>query len=75
MGKGMHADLRGFYELHKDELTAANITPEDVAHALGLVSEGGREFVESAKRRGVRVFAVASHAQSHNNSLLHPTRR
>jgi len=40
MGQGMHADLRAYYDLHKEVLTAANISYDDVVHALGLVRQG-----------------------------------
>jgi hypothetical protein len=39
MGEGMHADLKQFCDMHLAALTAANVTYDDVVHALGLVSE------------------------------------
>jgi hypothetical protein len=38
MGEGMHSDLKQFCTMHQAALTAANVTYDDVVHALGLVS-------------------------------------
>ena len=38
MGQGIKEDVTKFCELHKDILTAAKLSADDVTHALGLVS-------------------------------------
>lgn len=50
MGQGMHADLRAYYDMHKEVLTAANVSYDGVVHALGLV----RLSMDTACSRAVR---------------------
>lgn len=38
IGQGLHHDVQLFYKIHSDVLTAAQITYDDVVHAMGLVS-------------------------------------
>lgn len=38
MGQGLHHDVHLFYQIHRDRLTEASISYDDVIHAMGLVS-------------------------------------